>query len=404
MHHIIAGLELHEIDGLTTAFRRFVMPHRRCTARQITFGEQGDLCRVVDETVDCAGSYAFEVGDAGLVDRTLETCQRALRAGRHGHGITGFEQSLDARRGLLLIASEFPRTGGVNLNMTLPRGIHTETRELPYIMTGEGQGGDGLFKIVEIRLIERNRRSGPMPGSRDMPACGEELVGRLHQIVGGPTQLFWIGKHDQRIIRQHSPHRFHGVDKGGQQRFHTFHHNSVGNGFEHVIGVGDGTDQRFRSLANIVGQLQLTAWRRPYRGDVIAIRTLVGCMEFTDRVDFVSEEFDAHRMRQRRREHIDDASTHREFPTVHHQLDPRVGVLNQSSGSLIERNLLTPGEDQRSDIAQSSHHRLNQGTYRHDENPDGAEHGTAVLRMLQSAKHRHAARHGIRSGGKPLMG
>ena len=126
-------------------------------------------------------------------------------------------------------------------------------------------------------------------------------------------------------------------------------------------------------------------------------------MEFTNGVDLVSEEFDTHRMGQCRWKHVDDSSTHREFPTVHHQINARIGILDQSSGSLVERELLTLGENQRFDVSQSGHHRLDQGTYRHDENPDGTEHIAAVPRMLQPTEHRHTARHRVRSGGKPLV-
>lgn len=42
----------------------------------------------------------------------------------------------------------------------------------------------------------------------------------------------------------------------------------------------------------LFGQLQLTAWRGPDHRNVTAIRTLVGCMEFLDGIDFVTEEFD----------------------------------------------------------------------------------------------------------------
>ena len=155
------------------------MSRRRRSTSQVAFGKQDDLRRVVDETVNRARPYAIEVGDARFVDRTFETRQRTLSTGGYGHRITGFKQSFDAGSRFLSTAAEFPRIDRIKLKVTLPRGIHAKTGELPYVMTREDQGCDGFFEIVEIRLIEGDRGSGSVPGSGDMPTCREEFIGRL---------------------------------------------------------------------------------------------------------------------------------------------------------------------------------------------------------------------------------
>ena len=127
-------------------------------------------------------------------------------------------------------------------------------------------------------------------------------------------------------------------------------------------------------------------------------------MEFPDGVDLVAEVLDTHWMRQRGWEHVDDAATDGEFATVHHEVDAGVRVLDQFAGGLVERQLLALGEHQRLDVAKPRDHRLDQGTYRHDQDADGAEQRTALFGMLQSAENRHAARHGIRARGEPFMG
>ena len=131
-----------------------------------------------------------------------------------------------------------------------------------------------------------------MTGCSNMPTGCKEFISRFGKIVGSATQFFRIGQHHQRTLGKHALHRFHIIDQCGKQRFHAFDRNGVGNGFKHVFGVWNGADQGFRTHAHLFGQLQLTAWRGPDHRNVTAIRTLVGCMEFLDGIDFVTEEFD----------------------------------------------------------------------------------------------------------------
>ena len=126
-------------------------------------------------------------------------------------------------------------------------------------------------------------------------------------------------------------------------------------------------------------------------------------MEFLDSIDFVTEEFDTNRMRQCWRKHVDNAASHCEFTTIHHQVDSSIRILHQSMRRLIERQLLTLGEHQRLHIPQARNHRLNQGTHRHDENPDGAKQLASLLRVHQSTEHRHTARHGIGARRKTFV-
>ena len=180
---------------------------------------------------------------SGFVDGTLQTRQRALRGGRDGHRVAGVEQTFDAGRRFGLVAAVFVRFGRVELDMPLPGALHAEAGEFPHIMPGEDKRGNRLFEIVEVRLVEGDRGAGTMPGSGDMPAGGEEFIGRFGQIIGCATKFFRIGQHDQRAFGKHALHRFHVVHQGGQQRFHTFDGNGVCYGFKHVLGIGNGADE-----------------------------------------------------------------------------------------------------------------------------------------------------------------
>ncbi len=228
MHDVIAGLQFHQVDGLATTLRRFRLAYGGCAAGQVAFGEQCDFRGVVDESVDGAGADAIEIGDACLVDGAFQTIQRPLRARGHGHRIAGVEQSLDAGGGLLLIAAVFSGIGGIDADVPGLTVVHTETGEFPHIMPRKRQGGNRFLKIVEIRLVKRDGCPGTMSGRGHMPARREEFIGGFGEVVGRATQFLRIGQHDQRVFRQHAAHRLHVVDQGGQQRFHTFHGNGVG--------------------------------------------------------------------------------------------------------------------------------------------------------------------------------
>ena len=234
-----------------------------------------------------------------------------------------------------------------------------------------------------------------MTGRGDVPAGRQKLVRGLHQIVGGATQLFRIGQHDDRMVRQHAGDRLHVVDEGGQQGFHAFDRNRVRDRFEHVLGVGDPADQAAGPFANRFGELHLAAGRRPDAFESIAVGALVGGMELPDRVDLVAEELDAHRMGCGGREHVEQTAADGELAAVHHQVDARVRVLHQPGRRLVERQLLADGEDQRLHIAQTGDDRLDQRAHGHHQNADRAEHRVAGFGMTQPAEDGHTAGHGV---------
>ena len=221
-----------------------------------------------------------------------------------------------------------------------------------------------------------------MTGCCDMPAGRKKLVGGFCEIVSRTTQFFRIGQHDQRMLGQHALHRLHVIDQCGKQRFHAFDRNGIGNGFQHVFGVGNGSDQGFRTLAHLVGQLQFTAWRGPNHRNVLTIRALIRSVELPDGIDLITEELNTHRMRQCRRKHVDNAASHREFTTIHHQVDSSIGVFHQSTRRLFERQFLALREHQRLHVGQTCNHWLDQGSHRHDENADGSEQLASLLRVL----------------------
>ena len=201
----------------------------------------------------------------------------------------------------------------------------------------------------------------------------------------------------------HAGHGFHVVDERRHERFHAFDGNGVGDGFEHVLRVGDGADQASRTRAHRVGELQFAAGRGPNGVDASAGRALVGGVELPDLVDLVAEELDAHRVRIGRREHVEDAAAHRELAAVHDQFDARVRVAHQSFHGLVERKLLAFGEHERLHFAEPGHHGLDQRAHGHYEDADWAEHGAAGFGVLESAEYGHAVRDGVGAGAETFV-
>ena len=85
VHHIVAGFQLHQVDSLAPAFRGFGLGRGTGAARQVAFGQQRDAGGRVDESVDGLCTDRLEPGDAGLVDRALESGERAVRGGGDRH-------------------------------------------------------------------------------------------------------------------------------------------------------------------------------------------------------------------------------------------------------------------------------------------------------------------------------
>ena len=134
MHHVIAGFELHKVDGLTATFRGFCLSRGRCTSGQVAFGKQRDFRRVVNESVDGTRSDAVEVGDSRFVDGTLESNKGTLRSCSDGDGIAGIKKTFDTGCGFDFIPAIFAGIGSVELNVSFPAWVHAETRELPYVV------------------------------------------------------------------------------------------------------------------------------------------------------------------------------------------------------------------------------------------------------------------------------
>ena len=134
MHHVIAFFEFHQIDGLAPAFRRFGHSNRRASTGQVAFGEQGDFGGLAHESIDSLRPDGIERGDAGGVERTLQTSQGTGGSSGNGDVEASIQQAVDALRSFSLVSSEFRWILRVELHMAGQCGVYTETGETNYRM------------------------------------------------------------------------------------------------------------------------------------------------------------------------------------------------------------------------------------------------------------------------------
>ncbi len=326
-------------------------PRRARTPRHIALGEQRDLGGGVDEPVLRLRAHAGEPGDADAVQHALEALQRAVRCGGEGQLIPAVEQFVQALFRFCLAAAKVDRCLRGDLHMAGLCGVHGESADLPHFALAVHELGDGLLVVEEVRLVEGDRRARTVAGRGDAPAGREELVRGLLEVVDRAAQFLGVAEHDDTAAGQHRRDRLHLVDERGDERFHAFDGYALRNGFEHVVGIGNGADKRACTVSDLVRQLHFAARCGPDRVDLVAVGALVGGVELAYRVNLVAEELDAHRVRRRRREDVDEAAAHRELAAVHDQVDARIGVAHELLCCGVERHLPAACENKRCDVA-----------------------------------------------------
>ena len=131
-----------------------------------------------------------------------------------------------------------------------------------------------------------------MTGCSNMPTGCKEFISRFGKIVGSATRIF----PDRTASPTHAweacpaPVPYHRPMR--EATIPCLRQEWRWQWIQACLRRLEWSDQGFRTHAHLFGQLQLTAWRGPDHRNVTAIRTLVGCMEFLDGIDFVTEEFD----------------------------------------------------------------------------------------------------------------
>ena len=139
VHHVVAGLELHQVDGLAAAFRGFGACGGAGATGQVAFGEQRDLRLRVDETVDGGGTDGVEARDTRLIDGAFEPCERALRGCGDGDRVAFVDQSFDACRGLAFVTAVFAGRFGGEAHAARAGGVHVEIGQFDDVVVGIAQ-------------------------------------------------------------------------------------------------------------------------------------------------------------------------------------------------------------------------------------------------------------------------
>ena len=193
----------------------------------------------------------------------------------------------------------------------------------------------GLRPDVGQRHVRRrtqvDRRLATTGGRR--PRRLQELLAGRDQIVRPGPDPLGVADDDVRTGRHQVDQQLHVVDEHRCQRLHALDRMSFGQLLEQLGQLGVLLGQYGGPRADLVGQQQLAARRRPQPvlGDLQ--RALVGDREVPDLFHVVAEEVDPQRVLLGRREHVDDAAADRELTAPLDQIDPVV----RRSGQLPRR-------------------------------------------------------------------
>ncbi len=154
-------------------------------------------------------------------------------------------------------------------------------------------------------------------------------------------------------------------------------------------------------LADVVGEQQLAAGRRPQPVDVL-VGALVGDREAADLLDVVAPELHPQRVLLGGREDVDDAAADRELAAPLDQVDPGVRRVGEPLHDVLQRRGLAGHQLDGLEVAEPLDLRLQHRADRGDDDLERAV-GGVVARVGQPAQHREPAADGVAARAEPLV-
>ncbi len=301
-------------------------------------------------------------------------------------------------------------------------GPEAERRERPPAEPAAGRLVAGVRQGQERRRRQVERR---VPAARRArPRRGQELLGGRHQVVRTTAHPLGLDRDQERVVGHERQHRDHPVHQDRGERLHSLDGDAVGDPLEHVDGAGKLLLQPERPRADLGGEEELAARRRPHAalGDLEA--ALVGDREPADLLDLVAPQLDAQRVVLGRREDVEDAAADRELAAPLDHVHARVRGVGQALGDVLEVDLVARVQLDRGELAEPLHDRLEEGADRDHQHPDRAgvararrrepaarDCGAGVVgrvriggrRVREAAEHREAPGHRVRAGRQALV-
>ncbi len=267
-------------------------------------------------------------------------------------------------------------------------------------------GARGVGRLGQApvgRGPEVDRRLAAARGGH--PGRLQELLAGAHQVLGAGADLLRIGQQHLGAVRDDvGEHLQLALAQRRDQRLHALRRDAVDDLVEHLHQVRVALvllRQRGRAGLHAVGQQHLAARRRGELPHLGRQRPLVGHRERPDLADLVAPELHPQRVLGGRREHVEDATAHRELAALLDHVDPRVGHVHQPPDELGEVQLDAHLQVHRLQLAQPRRHRL-------DQRPHGRHHdlqrpGRVLLGVRQPAQDLQPRAHGVRARRQPFV-
>ena len=121
--------------------------------------------------------------------------------------------------------------------------------------------------------------------------------------------------------------------------------------------------------------------------------------EVADLIDFVAPELDPQRVFLGRREHVDQATAHRELAALLHHVNARIAGIDELAHGVVEIRGLLGLQCNRFQICQTDDEWLQNRADRCNHDADGM----AVLGMDESTDHRQPLADDVSAGREPFM-
>ncbi|EPJ40697.1 putative Transcription-repair-coupling factor [Streptomyces afghaniensis 772] len=382
---VVARLQGERVDGLAAAGRHpGAVAARRPLTGQVRLRQDGESEGRVDEAVlDRAARHVHDrrgdLGQVGVVtgrdalaaQHLDRTGRRAVRLGDEHRAPAVGEPALGVGEGLggvpaVGLRGVHPQLQGVRVQL-LVRGERRHRPPHHVQLAGPvpdvGDGPQGGRADVDGRLAAAG---GGRPGGL------EELLRRGHQVRRARAHPLRVAHDGHGALGQHVEQQLHLVDEDRREGLHALHRDPLGDLAEQFTELGVLLGQGTRTGADVLGEQQLAARRRPQAvlGDFEG--ALVGDLEVADLLDVVAPELDAQGVFLGGREHVEDAAADGELAALLHELHARVGGGREGVDDLVQIGGLSRPQGDRLQVAEALDLRLEHGPHGRDDDGDRA--------------------------------
>ena len=204
--------------------------------------------------------------------------------------------------------------------------------------------------------------------------------------------------HDDRSAGHLREQGRHAFGQDGDEPFHAFDVNALGQLCAHLGDRGDAVGQATGPRADLVGEDEFADGRgeqalgREFEG------SLVGDREAADLLDRVAPELQAERMLLGRRKHVEDAAAHRHLATSFDQIHAFVAEERQSLDQRGQIGGTPRAQPHRLDVADAERDGLRDRADRGHEHVDRREQVVGFVGMGESPQDADASAHRVRRG------